>query len=85
MAPGGARSRNGFLVLVAAVALIAAACADGDERDCGEVAVEAATSAVAAGGDDGPTFRILWLGDTLLADAAEPRLRGRVGGRATVP
>ena len=41
------------------------------------VALEAATSAVATGGGDGSTFRILWLGDTLLADAAEPRLRGR--------
>ena len=54
-----------------ALALAAAACAGGRDEACGGD-LEAAPPP--AERSDAPAFRILWLGDTLLADAAEPRL-----------
>ncbi|MCY4455662.1 MAG: CapA family protein [Chloroflexi bacterium] len=57
---------------LALLALAAAACAPGPEDGCsGDL--DAATTAPAERSDS-PPFRILWLGDTLLADAAEPHL-----------
>jgi hypothetical protein len=58
-------------VVALALALAAAACAGGRDEACGGD-IEAAPPP--AGRSDAPAFRVLWLGDTLLADAAEPRL-----------
>ena len=60
------------LAVALGLALAAAACAPGPEDGCGGD-LEAATAAPAER-SDAPPFRILWLGDTLLADAAEPHL-----------
>ena len=62
------------LALAAALGLVlaAAACASAPDDACGED-LDAAT-APPAERSDAPAFRILWLGDTLLADAAEPHL-----------
>ena len=55
-------------------ALLASACASAAEHaGCDEPAEGA--PAVEPASSDAPEFRIQWLGDTLLADAAEPRLR----------
>ena len=51
-----------------ALALAVAACAD-----VGDAPLDAPTATPAAR-SDAPPFRILWLGDTLLGDAAAPRL-----------
>jgi hypothetical protein len=66
-----ARSR---LTLASAVALglVAAACGGGTSPGCGGD-LEAMALPVREHADARP-FRILWLGDTLLADAATPRL-----------
>ena len=64
--------RARFPVAVAlALALAAAACAGGRDEACGRDLEAAPTPSVRS---DAPAFRILWLGDTLLADAAEPKL-----------
>ena len=55
-----------------ALALVAAACAGAPDDRCGGD-LEAAT-APPAERSDAPAFRILWLGDTLLAAASEPHL-----------
>ena len=68
------RPRPRPLVLALGAALLASACASAAGHDrCGDPAE--AAPAVAAASSDAPQFRIQWLGDTLLADAAEPRLR----------
>lgn len=54
-----------------ALALAAAACTGGRDEACGGDLEAAPPPAVRSGA---PAFRILWLGDTLLADAAEPTL-----------
>ncbi len=61
------------LAVALGLALAAAACTPGPEDDCGGD-LEAATAAPAER-SDAPPFLILWLGDTLLADAAEPHLK----------
>ncbi len=64
--------RARFAVAVAlALALAAAACAGARDEACGGDLEAAPPPAVRS---DAPAFRILWLGDTLLADAAEPHL-----------
>lgn len=63
--------RARFAVAVALALALAAACAGDRDEACGGDLYAATTP---AGRSDAPTFRILWLGDTLLADAAEPRL-----------
>ncbi|MCY3656360.1 MAG: CapA family protein [Chloroflexi bacterium] len=59
------------LALVALVLALATGCAGQRDDGCGEDAEAAAPPTERS---DAPAFRILWLGDTLLADAAEPRL-----------
>lgn len=59
------------LALAALVLALAAGCTVDRDDGCGG-AIEAA--AAPAPRSDAPPFRILWLGDTLLADAAEPHL-----------
>ncbi|MXZ62719.1 MAG: CapA family protein [Chloroflexi bacterium] len=59
------------LALVALVLALAAGCAGERDESCG-ADVEAAPTPTEL--SDAPAFRILWLGDTLLADAAEPHL-----------
>lgn len=59
------------LALAALVLTLAAGCAVEREESCGGD-VEAAQTPVEP--SDAPAFRVLWLGDTLLADAAEPHL-----------
>ena len=69
-----------------ALALVAAGCAVEADDACGG-SLEAAVASPAPR-SDAPPFRILWLGDTLLADAAGPQLVGerlRVGVRAPAP
>ncbi len=62
------------LALAAALALAfaAAGCAGEADHVCGG-SLEAAVASPAPR-SDAPAFRVLWLGDTLLADAAESRL-----------
>ena len=62
------------LALAAAFALVlvAAGCAGARDDAC-SVDIEAAATPPTER-SDAPAFRILWLGDTLLADAAEPHL-----------
>ena len=60
--------RVAFAALVLA---LAAGCAGDRDDGCGEAFEAAPAPAERA---DAPAFRILWLGDTLLADAAEPHL-----------
>ena len=55
-----------------ALALVAAGCAVEADDACGG-SLEAAVASPAPR-SDAPPFRILWLGDTLLADAAGPQL-----------
>ena len=59
------------LALAALVLALATACAGEHGDGCGEVPEAAPPPADRS---EAPTFRILWLGDTLLADAAEPLL-----------
>ena len=59
------------LGLAALVLALAPGCTGDRDDGCGGD-VEAATPRVTR--SDAPPFRILWLGDTLLADAAEPHL-----------
>ena len=59
------------LALAALVLALAAGCAAERDDACGEDLEAAPTPAERS---DAPAFRILWLGDTLLADAAEPLL-----------
>ena len=61
------------LTLAALVLALAAGCAGERDESCGGD-VEAAPTPTER--SDAPAFRILWLGDTLLADAAEPHLTG---------
>ena len=62
------------LALAAALALVlvATGCAGAPDDPCGGDLEAATTPPVERA--DAPAFRILWLGDTLLADAAEPHL-----------
>lgn len=62
------------LALAAALGLAfaAAGCAGAPDDACGG-SLEAAVASPAPR-SNAPAFRVLWLGDTLLADAAEPRL-----------
>lgn len=59
------------LALAALVLALAAGCTGEREESCGGD-VEAAPTPTER--SDAPAFRVLWLGDTLLADAAEPHL-----------
>ena len=59
------------LALAALALALAAGCAGARDDGCGEP-LEAIPAPPAR--SDAPAFRILWLGDTLLADAAEPHL-----------
>ena len=59
------------LTVALALALAAAACAGGRDEACGGDLEAVPPPAVRS---DAPPYRILWLGDTLLADAAEPDL-----------
>ncbi len=59
------------LALAALVLALAMGCTGERDDGCGGE-IEAAPARVTR--SDAPAFRILWLGDTLLADAAEPQL-----------
>ena len=75
-----ASSRPGLASLLAAVAvaLLGAACASAAEPECGEPdSAMVAPAGSGSGGGSAAEFHIQWLGDTLLADAAEPSLRAR--------
>ena len=77
-----------------ALGLLAAACTGGSSHDCGDPieavsqdrAASDGTADAPGGAADAPRssapHRILWLGDTLLADAAEPRLQANGYGWA---
>ncbi|MDE2696445.1 MAG: CapA family protein [Chloroflexota bacterium] len=59
------------LALAALVLAFAAGCTGERDDGCGEEIESAPTPTERSGA---PAYRILWLGDTLLADAAEPHL-----------
>ena len=68
-----------------ALGLLAAACSGGASHGCAdplEAGPAGGTATAAPGGAAGDSHRILWLGDTLLADAATPRLEANGYGWA---